>query len=216
MRFLLTTSLIIFSVGCNMAQTVKLPPPNTIGKMSVEEAISSRRSHRDFSERALTIQEISQLLWCCQGITDTVRGLRAAPSAGATYPFETYIIVGNVKDIPPGLYRYIIKSHSLEQVRAGDLRKDLMTACLGQDFIGEAPATIVLAYILERTSRRYGERANRYIAMEAGHIGENLHLQCEAIGLGTVMVGAFKDSEVKKVLSINEEPLYIMPIGESR
>ena len=207
-----------FISGCTMGETriIKLPPPDLKGRMSVEEAIAHRRSRRRFSKRALTLNELSQLLWSCQGITDSISGFRAAPSAGATYPFETYIVVGNVKSIEAGLYRYIVKTHSIELLRSGDIRKNLRDSCLGQEFIAQAPATIILSADYPRTTLRYGERGYRYVAMEAGHIGENLHLQCEALGLGTCMVGAVHDDKVKALLEIKEEPLYIMPIGEPK
>lgn len=195
---------------------IKLPAPDLKGDISVEEAISQRRSWREFSDRALNIGEISQLLWACQGITERTHGFRAAPSAGATYPFETYIVAGNAEGLESGLYRYIIQSHSLELISKGDIRENLRDSCLGQSFIAEAPATIILAADYPRTNRRYGERGYRYVAMEAGHIGENLHLQCEALGLGTCMVGAFHDEKVKNLLGIDEEPLYVMPIGKPK
>jgi len=196
-----------------MAQSIKLPSPKTTGTMSVEEAISKRRSCRDFTHKSLTIDQISQLLWACQGITDTANGFRAAPSAGATYPFEIYLVAGNIEGLNVGIYHYIPKTHSLEIVQDGDFRVNIANNCNSQTFIKQSPATIVLSAIYERTSHKYGDRAMRYVAIEAGHIGENLSLQCEAIGLGTVMVGAFYDNKVKKLLGIAEEPLYIMPVG---
>jgi len=202
--------------GCDMAETIDLPAPKTVGNVSVEEAIARRRSCRNFSKRALTVEEVSQLLWACQGITDSVRNFRAAPSAGATYPFETYLVVGKVKNLEPGLYHYIPQKHSIELVSAGDIRGKVSASALSQYFIAEAPIIIILAAEYKRTSYRYGERAERYVAMEAGHIGENLHLQCEALGLGTVMVGAFYDNKLKSVLDIEYEPLYIMPVGEPK
>ena len=194
----------------------KLPPPKLRGKVSVEEAISRRRSCREFLNNALTLEELSQLLWSCQGITDSISGYRAAPSAGATFPFEIYIVVGNVAGIEAGLYHYIVKKHSIELLRTGDIRDELCKSCLGQEFLKIAPITIILAARYERTTQRYGERGYRYVAMEAGHIGENLHLQCVSLGLGTVMVGAFYDDRVKKLLEIEEEPLYIMPVGRPK
>ncbi len=214
--FLVCALLLLLAWGCAASEVeeIRLPPPRHRGEMSVEEAISRRRSCRDFSPQPLTLAQLAQLLWACQGITDSIRGFRAAPSAGATYPFETYVVVGAVEGLKPGLYRYNVRKHALELLRAGDIRAKLARACLSQDFIASAPATIVLAAEYERTTRRYGERGYRYVAMEAGHIGENLHLQCEALGLGTVMVGAFFDNEVKELLGVPEEPLYVMPVGK--
>jgi len=208
--------LIVVVLTCTGSVRMKLPKPNLKGTVSVEEAIARRRSIRRFKKRPLTIKQISQLLWACQGITDPINKLRAAPSAGATYPFETYVVVGDVEGLEDGVYHYEPETHSITLVRSGDLRRLLAIACLRQMFIEEAPATIVLAAVFERTKRYYGERAYRYISMEAGHIGENLHLQCVAMGLGTVMVGAFYDNDVKTVLGIDEHPLYVMPVGYPR
>jgi len=207
-------SLTLWGYAMSETKNIGLPPPESMGKISVEEAISRRRSCRNFSDKKISLQEISQLLWACQGITDSVRHFRAAPSAGATFPFETYLIAGAVDGIEPGAYRYNYRTHSLELIKKSDIRRELANACLSQSFIIDAPATIILAALYNRTTNRYGERGYRYVAIEAGHIGQNLHLQCESIGLGTVMIGAFQDDKVKSLLEIEEEPLYIMPVGK--
>lgn len=196
---------------------IELPAPITRGTMSVEEAILKRRSIRNFLNKPLSLEDVSQLLWAAQGITDPVRGFRAAPSAGATYPLEVYVVVGKngVAGLFEGLYHYKPNKHVLEYLLEGDLRSSLADAALGQSPIREAPISIVIAAIYERTTNRYGERGIRYVHMEAGHVGQNIYLQAVARGLGTVVIGAFEDSQVQKVLKLpeNQNPLYIVPVG---
>jgi SagB-type dehydrogenase family enzyme len=191
---------------------VKLPPPDTVGQVTVEQALWHRRSVRNYADAPLTVKQVGQLLWAAQGLNRGLVG-RTAPSAGATYPMELYLVAGRVEGLKPGMYHYRFGSHALEPTRAGDLRKELAAAALNQRSIAAAPAVLVLAADYGRTAKRYGERTSRYVHMEAGHVGENVHLQCEALGLGTVMIGAFDDGRVKKLLGIQEEPLYIMPVG---
>ena len=218
----LSVSLLIFVVACGQegkdlgGRSVKLPEPKEKGKMSVEEAIQKRRSRRSFKPDALTLEEVSQILWSAQGITEKRRGFRASPSAGATYPLEVYLVAGNVKELDAGLYRYEPEENRLVLVRKGDIREGVCAAALGQGMLEDAPATVVIAAVYERTARRYGRRATRYVHIEVGHAGQNIYLQCEALGLGTCAIGAFHDERLKKVLGIDEEPLYLMPIGKSR
>ena len=191
---------------------IKLPAVKISRALGVEEAISKRRSHRKFKDASLDQGKLSHLLWAGQGITNR-GGFRAAPSAGATFPLTIYVVIGNVEGITAGLYRYKPDSHCLEPVSKGDLRKDLSQAALGQAMIAEAPVSIVISADYSRTTGRYGQRGRRYVDMEVGHAGENIYLECEALGLGTCGVGAFNDKSVKELLGISEEPLYIMPIG---
>ena len=199
---------------------VELPSPETIGAMSVEEAIWRRRSIRSFSDEPLSLQDISQLVWAAQGITDPAGKLRAAPSAGATYPLEIYVLVSDygVEELAEGLYRYNYSKHRLEYILKDDLRSRLAEAAVGQSCVREAPINIVIAAIYERTMGRYGERGTRYVHMEAGHVGQNLYLQATALGLGMVTVGAFYDDKVQELLQLptDQKPLYIVPIGHPR
>ncbi len=194
---------------------VKLPQPRFSSNVSVEEAILKRRSVREYRNEPLTIQEISQILWSAQGITDKRTGFRTAPSAGALYPLEVYIVVGNVKDLTPGIYRYRPQNHDIILFSSGDKRMDLYRVSLMQDCIKDAPVVMVISAIFERTTRKYGERGIRYVYMEAGHSAQNVYLQCESLGLGMVVVGAFDDEGVKKVLNLErgETPIYLIPIG---
>jgi SagB-type dehydrogenase family enzyme len=190
---------------------IKLPKPEFFGKLSLEECLYKRCSWRDYKKESLTLKEISQILWAATG--KNKYGKRTSPSAGATYPVVTYLVSGEIENLSPGLYQYQVESHTLLEKIKTDLRKQLTSACLFQSMVEDAPASLVLAAIYERTTSYYGERGIRYVHIEIGHIGENVHLQVEALGLGCVMIGAFKDKEVKKILQLKEEPLYIIPIG---
>ncbi len=190
----------------------ELPEPRYDGGKSLEAAIAGRRSIRAFRDRALNEEELSQLLWAAQGITDARRGFRAAPSAGATYPLETYTVTAN------GVDRYHPDKHRLESVSTEDHRPALAAAALGQDSVRQAPLIMVFSAVPQRTTRRYGERGQMYIHMEAGHAAQNIHLQAAALDLGSVPIGAFDPDQVAGVLGIPDEEtvLYLIPIGEPR
>jgi len=192
---------------------IRLPEPRYSGDKSVEGAILNRRSVRDYRNEFLSLEEISQLLWSAQGITDG-RSKRAAPSAGALYPLEIYVVVGLVEGLNPGVYHYQPEENSLVNTLSGDLRKELAQAALNQAWVENAPVDVVITAVYGRTTRKYGERGIRYVWLEAGHAAQNICLQVESLGLGTVTVGAFDDSRVKEILNLtDEEPLYIMPVG---
>lgn len=184
----------------------------------MEEAIAGRRSVRNFSAAPLTQLELAQILWAAQGITDKGWGLRAVPSAGATYPLEVFVVCGHngVAGIDEGVYRYNIAQHSLTLHRKGDVRLDLARAALGQEFIYEAPVDIVICALFQRTTGGYGGRGEKYVHIEVGHAGQNIYLQAAALGLATVAVGAFRDEPVREVLQLDLEcqPLYIMPVAK--
>ncbi len=193
---------------------ITLPEPNYESEISIEEAILKRRSIRSYNDQPLSLQDVSQLLWAAQGITDP-GGLRAAPSAGATYPLEIYIVVSDVEGIDEGIYRYKPHQHEIVKVLDGQHREDLASAALNQRFIAEAPINIVITAIYERTTNRYGDRGIRYVHMEAGHAAQNIYLQTVSLNMGTVVVGAFHDDRVADILALpdGETPLYIMPVG---
>jgi len=195
---------------------ISLPDPRLKGEMSLEEAILNRRSRRDFGDSALALAEVSQILWAAQGITDET-GLRAAPSAGALYPLELYLVVGErgVEGLEEGVYHYLPQSHSLQLTLAGDVRQTLARLSAEQMFIAEAPLSLLITAEYERTTKKYGDRGVRYVHMEAGHVAQNVYLQAEALGLGTVTVGAFQDEEIAQALALPPafRPLYVMPIG---
>ena len=195
--------------------TYYLPSPETEGLMSVEEALYNRRSRRNFQDTPLTIEQLSQLLWAAYGISDGNR-LRTAPSAGALYPLEIYVAVGNVIGIEPGLYRYIPQAHKIVRTLDRDIRADLSVAALNQTMVRDAPIVIIYTAVFDRVASRYGERGlQRYVFMEIGHSAQNVYLQATALGLGTCAIGAFVDERVSEILELpaDEAPLYIMPIG---
>lgn len=194
---------------------VKLPAPRLESAVSVEAALSGRRSLREFSSAGpLSLDEVSQLLWAAQGIAHP-EGLRTAPSAGALYPLEVYVATGRVTGLPAGVYRYRPRGHELHKVADGDRRHELARAALEQECIRDGAAVFVLAAVYERTMRKYGERGVRYVHVEVGHAAQNVYLQAEALGLGTVLVGAFRDEAVAKILALRagERPLALMPVG---
>jgi len=199
--------------------TYILPAPKTDGTTSVEKALANRRSHRNFQNKALSVDQLSQILWAAYGITspgpNLGGGLRTTPSAGARYPLEIYAIVGNVEGIEPGVYRYISERHKIVRTIDKDVRNELADAALSQRMVREAPLSVFYSAVFSRMLERYGKRGIRYVYMEIGHSAQNVYLQAEALGLGTCAIGAFADSRVRQVLQLpeNEEPLYLMPIG---
>lgn len=194
--------------------TINLPQPRLKSDASLEETLLNRRSVREYAPAPLTLDEVAQLLWAAQGLTAKWGG-RTAPSAGALYPLEVYLVAGNVTGLAAGVYRYAPEQHQLVLIRSGDTRHELAEAALAQDWIQEGAVSIVITAVYERTTRKYGERGIRYIYMEAGHAAQNVCLQAVALNLGTVVVGAFHDEDVRNILGIpqNETPLYIMPVG---
>lgn len=194
--------------GAPTAPPRPLPDPLPAEPGSLEEAIAERRSVRDMVDRPLPEAQLGQLLWSAQGITGT-RGRRAAPSAGATYPLEVYVATA------AGLARYEVEAHALLELSTDDRRDALAAAALGQEWLADAGAVIVLTGVVARTAERYGDRAERYVLLEAGHAAQNVLLQATALGLVGVPVGAFDDQQVQQVLGLpdDHEPLYLLPIG---
>ena len=207
----------ILWVGCTADATggpeekgeqIALPSAHTTGGLSLVEAIAMRRSVRDFADQQLSNGEIAQLLWATQGETDP-RGFRAAPSAGALYPLEIYLVTRE------GLFHYEPGGHSLTRLREDDLRDALWRVGLHQDSLRQAAAVVVMTAVIERTAVRYGERAERYVLLEAGHAAQNLLLQAVALDLAAVPIGAFDDQGVQAALSLPQDhaPIYLIPIG---
>ncbi len=186
---------------------VKLPVPEIQGGMPLWESIRERRSCRDFGETLLSLPALSQLLWATQGITAKTQGFefRAAPSAGALYPIETYLAVLNMTGIEPGIYHYDIRRHELELMRKGDCRADVPTALLNQHFIAEANVVFLWTAVFQRSKWKYKQRAYRYVYLDAGHIAQNLALAAVALGLGSCHVAALYDDEVNSILGVDGE-----------
>lgn len=193
---------------------VRLPPPDTAGGTPVEQALSKRRSVRTYSAKSLSLSAVSQLLWAAQGSTSS-DGRRTAPSAGALYPLEVHLVATRVEGLPEGIYRYSPSAHTLQLSEAGHLAPRVARAARDQDCVARASAVVLIAAVEERTARKYGSRSSRYVAFEAGAASQNLALQAVALGLGSVVVGAFDDAELTRVahLQENERPLCLMPIG---
>lgn len=199
------------------AMKTRLPHPARDGSMSVEKALSLRRSIRAYADTPLSLSELSQILWAAQGISGDGK-LRTAPSAGALYPIVLYIAVEKVESLQPGIYRYNPESHEIIRLKNGNYLKQLSEAALGQSCVEKCPAALIIAADYERLRFRYRERSERYAHIEAGHVSQNVYLQAEAMKLGTVNIGAFFDNEVAKVLGMEsrEHPLCIMPLGKRK
>ena len=201
----------------NQPAQIYLPLPSQKGSMSLEEAIARRRSIRHFSPQPLSQLQLSQILWAAQGISDASLRFRTVPSAGATYPLETFVVCGQncVEKMEDGVYRYNINSHSLTLHHKGDVRFELARVALDQEYIYQAPVDIIICALYERTTLHYGGRGERYVHIEVGHTGQDIYLEATALGLATVAIGAFSDEQVREILRLEKQykPLYIMPVG---
>jgi SagB-type dehydrogenase family enzyme len=208
---LLGAAAIAWAQQAGPPQSAALPPPQLSGGMPLSEALATRRSIRQFAPAPLTPPEVGQLCWAAQGITDARQGKRTAPSAGALYPIELFLVTAT------GVQHYNPQAHALEPHLAGDLRADLSGAALSQQTISDAPACFVIAGVVERTAVKYGPRAERYCFIEAGHVAQNILLQATALKLAGVPMGAFDDAEVAKALKLPPgfQPLYLVGIGHA-
>jgi len=199
---------------------MQLPDPTTDGDVSLEMTIHQRRTVRSFHSKALTLTQLSQLLWAAQGITELGGFKRSAPSAGALYPMDIYGVVGEgcIEGLNPGVYLYEPATHSFSLIQEGDSRRDIAMASLRQMWMSYAPITFVITAEYSRIMGKYGQRGVRYAMIEAGHIGQNIFLQSQAMGLGAGIVGAFEDQKVIQVMGIksNHEPLLLMLVGYKR
>lgn len=195
-----------------------LPAPRTDGTVAVERTLAQRRSLRSFALRPLALGDAGQLLWAAQGISDATHQRRTAPSAGATYPLVPYLVAGRVDGLPAGVHRYEPAGHRLVTVAGGDLRADIATAARGQRWLADAPALVVIAAQPQRTAARYGARAERYVAIEAGAAAQNLLLQAVALGLGGTLVGAFDEAALRRAVPLGdgEQVLAIVAVGHPR
>lgn len=218
-RAIWVLGLMVFSAAnvWAMAQNpeiITLPPPRLEGGISVERALQQRRSIREFRESPLTLAEVSQLVWSAQGITYKGR-YRTAPSAGALYPLEIFLVVGKVHNLGTGVYKYLPSTHQLALMDGEDKRSELATAALDQSWVRENAALLVFSAVEKRTTVKYGLRGIGYVYMEVGHAAQNVFLQVQSLGLGATVVGAFDDEQTRKILNLPEDHhiLYLMPIG---
>ena len=200
------------------AKRVSLPEPE-LPSGSLWQALKNRRSRRDFKKESITQKELGLLLWAAQGVTEKISGflLRTAPSAGALYPVETYLVINRVEELEPGIYHWNIKEQVLEQLKAGDFSREIESACLGQDMCRTASVVFAWSAIFARSTYKYSDRGIRYIFVDAGHICQNLYLACEDLGLGCCAIGAFFDDAVNELLGLDgreEASIYLSAVGK--
>ena len=195
-------------------ENIKLPKPDLNGEISIEESLLHRKSVRSFLNELLNLSQVSQVLWASDGLKRDNK--RTAPSAGATYPLFIYLVCGLIENLSQGIYKYDIFEHSLNLKKGGDVRSELSAASLSQSSLNKAPAIIAVSADFQKTTGQYGERGIRYVYQETGHVAQNVALQAAAIGLGTVMVGAYDDNAVKIALNMpdQEQVLYLIPLGK--
>lgn len=199
---------------------VELPEPQEDDGPGLWAAIAQRRSQRRYTGAPLGLQEISQLLWATQGTTGQIQQieLRAAPSAGALYPNETYVVVQAIDGMAEGVYHYDIRAHALGMLAEGDYSEELAQACLGQTWLSKAGAVFVWGAVVARCAWKYQNRAYRYLYLDAGHLGAQLQLAAQALGLGSCNVAAFFDDEVARLVGIDgrtEVPVYVTGVGKT-
>ncbi len=199
------------------ASTVQVPSASQTGSMSVEEAIRKRRSVRTYKREPLKLKDVSQLLWAAQGTTDSLNGLRSAPSAGGLYPLEIYVVVGSggVEGLSAGVYHYETLEEILTTVKEGDYLQQLQAAALDQSAVGASAVSFIVCGVFERTTSRYGQRGVQYVYQESGHAAENLYLQAASLHLGMVVIRAFSEPDVSRAIGSksDETPLYVVPVG---
>ncbi|MGR9101456.1 MAG: SagB/ThcOx family dehydrogenase [Gammaproteobacteria bacterium] len=197
------------------AEDIALPPPSLEGGDKLERLLQRRRTVREFLPGTVSLRDIGQLLWAAQGVTHP-EGLRTAPSAGALYPLEIYLLAGAADGLTAGLYRYRPRDHRLTRLNEKDLREKLAEAALEQTWLAQAGIVVVVAAVYERTTRKYGDRGVRYVHMDAAFAAENLFLQAESLGLGAAVVGAFEDGRVAELLQLptDVKPLLLLPVGK--
>lgn len=200
---------------------IKLELPEEETQMSIWRAIEHRRSVRNFGDKPMKKEHLSRLLWSAQGITRREMGyeFRTAPSAGALYPVETYLVIHNVEEISPGIYHYAVQSHELDQLKLGDFRTDITRAALDQDMAYSANVVFLWTAVFRRSKWKYKQRAYRYMYLDAGHIAQNLALAAVAIDMGTCQIAALYDDEVNELIGVDGEEegiLYMTVVGHPR
>jgi len=210
----------LYKVYRDCERTVTLPPPKGSDE-TLEAVLKHRRSVRHYHERSLNLEQLSYLLWASGGISTVERGFgyRTAPSAGALYPIETYLVVNSVEGLDQGVYHYCVKDHTLELLKEGDFSIHLARAALGQKMAQTAPVVFVWSAIYQRSRWKYGPRAFRYIYMDAAHMAENLALAAVSLKLGSVQIGALFDDEVNAIIEVDgeeESVVYMTSVGYPR
>ncbi|MCE5272611.1 SagB/ThcOx family dehydrogenase [bacterium] len=201
------------------SELLELPAPLTAGGCPLWDTVAARRTFRDFNGQPVDLAVLSQLLWACQGITGRFYDfeLRSAPSAGALYPVETYVVLNRVTAQEPGLCHYRVQEHTLEVIRRGDLRESLTQAGMMQPVLHDAALGFIWTAIIGRSRWKYSQRAWRYVYLDAGHIAQNVALAAEGLGLGCCLIGAFFDTEVNTLLGVDGESetvVYMCAVGQ--
>jgi len=198
------------------APKIELPTFEPSRAMSLDQTLKQRKSIREFQPKSISRGQLSYLLWASTGLQRVEDGyeFRTAPSAGALYPIETYVVANNVRTVAAGLYHYSIRNRQLEQLKTGDLRLQIAAAALGQGMCAAAAAVFVWSAIFERCKWKYDQRAYRYIYLDAGHIAENLALAAASLNLGSCEIGALYDAQVNAILGVNgdEESVICMAV----
>jgi SagB-type dehydrogenase family enzyme len=187
------------------AQKIELPFFDPNQPMSLDRTLKQRKSVRDFQQKPISKNQLSYLLWASTGIQRIEDGyeFRTTPSAGALYPIETYVVVNDVRKLEAGVYHYSIKAHQLEQLKQGEFRQEITAAALGQGMCQTSAVVFVWSAVFERCKWKYGQRAYRYIYLDAGHIAENLALAAVSLNLGSCEIGALYDNQVNVILGID-------------
>jgi len=201
------------------APKVQLEPPKVESGAPLWEVMGRRRSVRTFKKEPLAKSELSQLLWAAQGIIHPEYGFRTAPSAGALYPVETYLVVNSIEQIEPGVYHYAVDRYELEQLRAGDFRLQVVQSALDQEMVYHANVVFIWTAVFARSKWKYRQRAYRYIYLDAGHIAQNVALAAVALNLGSCQVGALYDKEVNALLGVDgteESAIYMTVVGREK
>ncbi len=221
-KSLITAAVFVFGLTCTRSgvessEAVSLPAPNLKGSVSLEESVKARRSVRSYSAKALSLEQVSQIMWAGQGITGDRDFHRSAPSAGGLHPLELYLAVkaGGVEGLSAGVYHYITKEHKLEPVKDKERNSDIARAALGQMWTAQAPVIVIMTADYSRTTVKYGQRGIRYVHIDTGLAAENIILQAVALGLSTCPVGAFDDKELAEVIGLPEslQPMLIIAMG---
>ena len=211
------TFLLPFAALAQTRADIGLPKPSFTGEKSVEETIKARRTVRHFKSKELSLGQLSQLLWAAYGVTNRDGLYRSVPSAGALYPLDIWVAIGEkgVEGLEAGIYHYIPETHKISQIRKGEVRHEITRASLFQNWMAEAPVIFIVTGEYERCTGKYGKRGISYTYIEAGHVGQNIFLQAEALGLSAGIVGAFHNDLVRQVLGIGKvyDPILIMPVG---
>ena len=200
---------------------ITLPSPVVQGGPGLWEVLRTRRSTRAYTRDPITLDELSQLLWAAQGITGSVGEykLRTAPSAGALYPIETYLLVNRVDDLQPGLYHYDVETKQLDILKLGDFSQDVATGALDQQIAARASVVFIWSAIFQRSKWKYLQRAYRYIFLDAAHIAQNLALAAEGLGLGSCQIGALYDDYLNELMEFDiseESVIYLSSVGRPR